>query len=386
MVLKFRASNPHAARESYTLGMPLLRHRRDHGRTPYLWLVYLTFFLIEPVTHREGWQAWLATLAGLCVFLTLYFIGYSLTGKRLLWVVAGMTLLGLGYAPFNTGSSVFIVFAAYFTAFLDDFWFFASVLAALVAVTGVVGWLLHFGLWSWVFTSLVSVVVGIANFHFVQKHNATRLLVRAHEEIEHLAHQAERARIARDLHDVLGHTLSVIIVKAELANSLVGHDSDGEKREIQDIERISRQALAEVRGVVAGYRSSGVTRELAQAEATLKTAGIVVNLHTEQVPLPPIHETALALAIREAVTNVVRHSRARNCHINLCHHDRVCHLEVTDDGCGGSGAEGNGLRGMRERVESLGGTVRRENRAGTRLMITLPLQVKGEPTHARPLQ
>ena len=196
----------------------------------------------------------------------------------------------------------------------------------------------------------------------------------ANDEIEHLAKVAERERIARDLHDVLGHTLSVITLKSELAGKLIDRDPARAGKEIREVEEISRQALSEVRDAIRGYRSQGLAAELAQAKSTLETAGVAVKCETAQVALPALQEGVLSMAVREAVTNVVRHAQARTCCLRLEQRNGSCRLEIEDDGRGGSQNEGNGLRGMRERVEMLGGTLTRDSQSGTRLTITVPLK------------
>jgi two-component system sensor histidine kinase DesK len=185
---------------------------------------------------------------------------------------------------------------------------------------------------------------------------------------------AERERIARDLHDVLGHTLSVIILKSELAGKLMERDPQRAGNEIREVEQISRQALSEVRDAIRGYRSRGLEAELAQAKSTLETAGVKAEWHAAKISLPALQESVLSMAVKEAVTNVVRHAQARNCSLRLEQQNGSCHLEIEDDGRGGFQHEGNGLRGMRERVEMLGGTLNRDSQAGTRLTITLPLK------------
>lgn len=200
-------------------------------------------------------------------------------------------------------------------------------------------------------------------------------MLRAQEEIEHLAKVAERERIARDLHDVLGHTLSVIALKSELASKLMERDPQQAGNEIREVEQISRQALSEVRDAIRGYRAKGLAAELAQAKTTLETAGLTVQCDAAStVQLPPMQESVLALAVREAVTNVVRHAGARTCRLRLEQENGSCRLEIQDDGRGGSSLEGNGLRGMRERVQMLGGTLDRISDDGTTLTITLPIK------------
>jgi two-component system, NarL family, sensor histidine kinase DesK len=141
------------------------------------------------------------------------------------------------------------------------------------------------------------------------------------------------------------------------------------------VEEISRQALSEVRDAIRGYRAKGLLAELAQAKSTLETAGLAVQCDAATtVKLPAMQESVLSLAVREGVTNVVRHAQARTCRLRLEQQNGSFRLEIHDDGLGFSSTEGNGLRGMRERVEMLGGTLERRNQSGTTLTITLPLK------------
>ncbi|MGP0074604.1 MAG: histidine kinase [Bryobacteraceae bacterium] len=353
--------------------MRLLPPNKELGWTPYVWLVYLGFFLIQPILGRASWKVWLATGLGTCVFLALYFATYWVQGRRRLWVAAAIVLLGVGFAPFNEGAAVFFVYAAIGVAYMGDSGLAAKALATIILAAVVEAMLLHLSPWFWVIAAGLSAALGSVGIHFAQRSEANRRLRMAQDEIEHLARVAERERIARDLHDVLGHTLSVVILKSELASKLMTHDPERAGHEIRDVEQISREALAEVRKAIGGYRAGGLEEELSRAVSTLKTAGVVAECESAPMPLSPAQETVLALAVREAVTNVVRHAHAGRCRLRLEPVDGHCLLEIQDDGRGGVQSEGNGVRGMRERVEALGGTLRRETSAGTRLTIVLPL-------------
>ncbi len=165
---------------------------------------------------------------------------------------------------------------------------------------------------------------------------------------------AERDRVARDVHDVLGHSLTVITVKAELAERLVDVDSVRVKAELAEIQSLTRQALAEIRATVDGLRVARLPDEIEAAATALDGAGIEADLPDEPAVVDPRHRIVLAWSLREAVTNVVRHSDARRCTVTLGEN----WLEVADDGRGmDSHREGNGLRGLRERVRRAGGTV-----------------------------
>jgi two-component system, NarL family, sensor histidine kinase DesK len=338
-------------------------------------VLYFGFFFIDPIESHASTLVWCITLLATAVFLVLYFGLFWVSCRQGLLHLAAMVLMGVGFAKYNGGATTFFIFAAACGPFIVDTE--ADGIKILVAVelaAGLTWWAFHLNGWFLLFANGLAFVIGLSNIHFAQRNRTNRKLLRAQEEIEHLAKVAERERIARDLHDVLGHTLSVIILKSELAGKLMDRDPQRAGDEIREVEQISRQALSDVRDAIRGYRSRGLEAELAQAKSTLETAGVAVKCETAKVALPALQESVLSMAVREAVTNVVRHARARHCNLRLEQRNGSCRLEIEDDGRGGSESEGNGLRGMRERVQMLGGTLDRDSQAGTRLTITLPLK------------
>lgn len=355
--------------------MRVLPSDRDHGWTPLIWLVYLVFFYIHPIFDHVGWKEWAATIAATIVFLVLYFAFFWVKRPWTLVCIAGFVALGVALSPWNGGAVGFFIYACCFLPFvIDTEWGAVKAIALVVAIPVLEWWIFHLSN-SYLFTAtFFCIFLGTGNIFFAQRNRSNRKLQRAQEEIEHLAKVAERERIARDLHDVLGHTLSVIILKSELAGKLLDIDPGRARTEIKEVETISRDALTEVRQAIGGYRTRGLTEELAVAKATLQTAGIAAECEANQVSLSAPQEAVLALVVCEAVTNVVRHSGARHCKVSVSQNDGHCTLSVADDGRGGYMVEGNGLRGMRERVEALGGTLVRDTRSGTRLIITVPLQ------------
>ena len=355
--------------------LTLSPREKAHGWVAFIWLAYLGFFFIDPLLNHAGWVQWSITAAATVVFLLLYFGMFWLERPRSLWHIAGMVALGLGVAPFNPGAATFLVFASAFIPFAVKTERAAiAMMAGIVLLAAIETQVFHLSGWFFFYAGGMSFVVGGGNIYFAQRNRALAKLRVANEEIEHLAKVAERERIARDLHDVLGHTLSVIILKSELAGKLMDRDPQRAGNEIREVEQISRQALSEVRDAIRGYRTQGLVAELAQAKSTLETAGVAVKCDAVKVALPALQESVLSMAVREAVTNVVRHAQARNCSLRLEQQNGSCRLEIEDDGRGGSLDEGDGLRGMRERAEMLGGTLTCDSQAGTRLTITLPLK------------
>ncbi|MBV8051292.1 MAG: sensor histidine kinase [Acidobacteriaceae bacterium] len=350
--------------------------KSERGWTFYTPMLYFGFFFLQPILDHAGLKEWLLTLLGTAIFVALYLGIASIESTALaLAGLAAMVLVGVLYAPFNGGASCFFIFAAALLPYIiDSELTIFSLIAVIVGVAALETWLLHLSGWFLFYSAALTLVVGVSNIYFAQKTRMYCELKRANQEIEHLAKVAERERIARDMHDVLGHTLSVIILKSELAGKLVDLDPQRAKHEIADVERTSREALAEVRNTIRGYRANGLEAELKQAQEALRTAGVKVKAEAVQITLTPAQETVVGLVVREAVTNIVRHANARNCLLRLLPEKGNCRLEIQDDGCGGALIEGNGLRGMRERIEALGGTLLRKTNPGTTLSIEFPLQ------------
>lgn len=200
-----------------------------------------------------------------------------------------------------------------------------------------------------------------------------RQLALANEEITGLAVEQERGRFSRDLHDLLGHSLTVLAVKAELAGRLLETDPARAAREIADVQQLARSALADVRAAVRGVREANLAIELASARSALEAAEIEATLPGAIDDVPPARHELFGWVIREGVTNVIRHSGARRCTVRLSREA----VEIVDDGHGpgGAGASGDsggqGLAGLRERAEAVGATmtVGRASGGGYRLRV-----------------
>jgi len=344
----------------------------DSSWIDYVWLVYLMFFFFQPYFEKASARDWAVAVAGAGVFVVLYVIGVKRRGRDLLLITLAILAIGIIYLPFNCGALCFFIYAAGFAGNMTPLRFAGTLIVAFTAIAIVECWIISLPLiasWPVIFV----VLIGGINIHYAEKHRANARLRVAHDEIEHLAKVAERERIARDLHDLLGHTLSVIILKSELASKLADRDPQRAGDEIRDVERISRDALAQVRAAVRGYRSRGLAEEIAAAREALGSAGVTTIVDVTALPLAPAQEAVVALAVREATTNIVRHSRATACRITSTIGEDACIVTIHDNGAGGDAPFGSGLTGMRERIEMLGGTLARDGDGGTTLRITLPL-------------
>jgi two-component system, NarL family, sensor histidine kinase DesK len=223
--------------------------------------------------------------------------------------------------------------------------------------------------------ALTTFSIGLMMVAFKRARVLVNQLQSARGEVARLAATDERLRIARDLHDLLGHSLSLIVLKSELARRLAERDPAKVVQEVGDIESVARQALADVRAAVSGYRQRTLTDELDSARAVLGTAGVDVVVRTSSGPLPDQLDGLFGWAVREAVTNVVRHARAGRCEITVTYDGGRAALEVRDNGQGAAAyVPGNGLAGLTERIEDAGGSVAAGPRpgGGFRLAVSLP--------------
>ncbi|MCP2247545.1 sensor histidine kinase [Lentzea aerocolonigenes] len=267
------------------------------------------------------------------------------------WLVAAMTVLAVLLAPL-AHEMVLILLAMVVpsaTARLGTRAAVALVVvgaAACVVVPRVVGWDTEA---SWYFA--VAVVFTALLVHaFGRTATANQQLREAQAEVARLASEAERNRIARDLHDLLGHSLTAITVKSALARRL---EPPQARAEMESVEQLARQALADVRAAVSGYQHVTLAGELARSRELLRAAGIAADLPTACDAVPPERRELFGWVVREGVTNVVRHARAGRCTVELT----ASSVEVRDDGLGGTAGAGSGLDGLRTRVTTAGGVL-----------------------------
>lgn len=347
-----------------------LPHQSGRGaRWSVFWVAIWTFFLLEPLEagwqrrdEAAGWVGMAATLA----FAGWYVGSFMLRRRGLLggWVhprpgvgvvtvgVATALAIAMCVAVGQSGTA-----AAVYVAVLAVLSFRGAIGLAVAAVSA--GAWYAAGLlvpgWERDNSLLLSMLTaGLAVFGFTQMVIGNVRLRMAQEENQRLAISEERNRFARDLHDILGHSLTVITVKAELAGRLVDVDPGRARTEIADLERLSRDALADVRRAVDGYRELTLPGEIARARAALGAAEITADLPNSTDQVPGDLRELFAWTIREGVTNVVRHSGARHCTVRLS----ADAAEVRDDGRGPTqGSGGHGLVGLRERAAEVGASV-----------------------------
>lgn len=344
-----------------------------------IWLIFLAYPVVAAATSDTGWVWRVVGVALIVTYAVVYLHGFirlpaacgdkerTALGVRHLAVMLSLIALASLVIGWNAlGMTPFIVSFAMFTLPLR----WAGTVYG-TTLLGVLGLPLLAGLFAELF--FFGIIVGGVGFAT----GVIRLFddrQADHKEAStQIAIASERERVARDVHDVLGHSLTVISLKAELAERLL--DADGStaaaRAEVRQIHDLSRQALAEVRSTVGGLRIARLADEVVAARAVLADASIEASLPDDLSVVDPRHRIVLAWSLREAVTNVVRHSGAAHCTVEVGPDELV----VTDDGRGLNGfREGNGIRGLRERVEAAGGTLtlgRGPQDAGSRLAVHL---------------
>ena len=336
-------------------------------RGPWFAAIWL-FFLIDPV--RAGLQAddrvrGLAGVATTVVFALLYMglwwrmraraegvagpiPDHRAGGASLLVALAGLSVLMMVLLG-EPGVAGLVYVGVAVVMVLPVRWAAPTVIAiaATTVLLGLLpGWEFEFG----AAFGVVAAAVAVFGVRTIINRNAE--LVAAHARNAELAVENERTRFARDLHDILGHSLTVITIKAELARRLIDVDPERTRTELADLERLSRDALADVRRAVEGYRDLTLPGELARARTALGAAQIEATLPNSTEDVPSELRELFAWTVREGVTNVIRHSGARHCEVVLGPH----RAEVRDDGAGPDAASprGSGLTGLQERAAALG--------------------------------
>jgi two-component system sensor histidine kinase DesK len=351
------------------------------GAMPFFSLAYLVMLLLPVVLGPKATFHWLPTLVSVLVFLPVYFHFYWARGWRRIGTLVVMALLGVALMPFNVFAHTYVIYSAVLAAFLPVRSMLGVFLfGQIVFVCG----LTMMGVPLVPALAMSTLTGGMAGFgnrvwlNYARKNVALRL---SQEEMGRMAAMAERERIGRDLHDLLGHTLSVIALKSELAGRLLARDVDAARREINEVQRVARDALSEVRRAVSGMRSHGVLAECASARVALESAQVHFEYEAETLTMAPEIESVLAFALREAATNVIRHAQAHRCRARLRRSGDLVRMEFEDDGRGGVRAEGNGLAGMRERLADVGGTLEVESPTGggTKLIVTVPMDLPEPP-------
>jgi two-component system sensor histidine kinase DesK len=332
--------------------------------------------------HGFAWEWFVPTLLSIVVYLVSYLGVYIAPLRRLPFHAACIIVMGFILWPVNPLSLGYVIIGVTLLAYAPTprYWLMGVGLATLATLVWVLAF--HVPLIHLAIVFGAGLAAGFSNYLYVRGARRDAELRLSQGEVRRLATLAERERIGRDLHDLLGHTLSLITLKSELAKRLALVDAARAQQEMEEVERVARHTLAEVRSAVTGMRAGDLGSELVSARVMLEASGIALEVvMPERLALPEPTEAALSLVLREAITNIHRHSRATEARVVITRNGQDFSMRITDNGCGGLAAHGNGVSGMRERVRQVGGRLAIESPAkqGTVLEIgvALPQTLQG---------
>lgn len=363
-------------------------HTLRMGRSPWTDVVHIVWSVWVFITPAMSGGAYgytlrwlLLTLVSYPLFLWLYAMTLVASPRKSMWYAAGMIALCLALLPWYPSGLSYFVFGCVMLqpcrsrSIIGYLGLLAVLNAVLMSYAHWLGYPWQALVWMPMVTAIIGVIVAVERIN----RDRDAALKLSHEEVRRLASLAERERIGRDLHDLLGHTLSLVALKSDLAGRLLERDPAAARREIDEVSRVSRDALAQVRRAVSGIRAAGIAAELASAKLLLETDGVAFDYHFDEPfgnrALPPGVESALALTVREAATNIQRHARAQHAQARFGMEGGDAVLRIDDDGRGGAILPGNGLSGMRERIEGVHGSLRIDagRGRGTRVEVRVPL-------------
>jgi two-component system, NarL family, sensor histidine kinase DesK len=340
----------------------------DIGDMPVLLLAYLVFLFMPWIVGASASLS--MTLLSLALFLPLYFLQWQ--NQRLLLIACGMWLIWLVFVRENWGTQTYIIYACAVVSSIPQLRTSAAAFLALIASTIVVLLLNRAPLEGFIMPTVIGGLVFAFGRIDLESRRQQRFLRSSLQEISKLAERNERDRIARDVHDLLGHSLTLIALKADLAGKQIAQDPEAARISLQDITRTARESLSEVRQVVHGMRAAQLSVELAKSKLACEVADIQLQSEIQaDVKMPRAVEDVVASVLRESINNVIRHAKARSVHIALREQQDALVLTVRDDGKGKSLVEGQGLRSMRERAEGIAATI--EYRADAGVLVTLKI-------------
>lgn len=340
---------------------------------PYVWLAYLPLYGIGWFWRPPSADEVAAAAVGLAVFLWLYLRGACFKDRRALPYLAGILLVAFALSHFSGNYTLLAVYATALAGSIRPRGLAWRAIAAIAVTVCLFSLAVGAPVLFWAPGVFMSVMVGVGTIFTATLEDKNRELERSRTEMQALAAAAERERIARDLHDLLGHTLTVVAVKSDLAARLADRDPPRARREMEELAGIARGALADIRAAVSGMRGAALSAEVTQARRALAAVDVAFTWQGPDTALPPAVEGAFAMLLREGVTNVVRHAGAGRCDARVEVDGATAVLTLADDGVGGVLVPGNGLAGMRQRVQALGGTLEIDGANGMMIRARVPL-------------
>ncbi len=343
---------------------------------PWLWLVYLPLYVLPWFWAPPSTTTLVASAIGIGLFLPIYIVGATFDGRKLAVAAGAVLLIALLLGPWGGNWTVIAIYASAMAARVRPARAATIMLGGFALATAVAGIVMGQPWWLWLMGVVFGLMVGIGTMAREAMRDVNAALLAAQDEVRQLGQIAERERIARDLHDVVGRTLTLIALKADLAGRLLPVDGARAADELTEIAAAAREGLADVRATLSGMAGTSLAREMEASRHALAAAGIAVEVEGDPGGVVDGSAAILAMTLREAVTNVIRHADASNCRVVLHLRPGEARLLVSDDGVGRGFREGQGLTGMRARLAAAGGRLElTQGSDGTRLEAAVPAHV-----------
>ena len=350
------------------------------SKLSWVYLINLIFYIIPLFTVRFALWQYASMAAALLLFLVCYFWAYRCRRTDMHWPIAGMILVAVLITPVNPGSVSMFAYAGFFIGFAYALRRYVLLMTLLLALLVLLELTLTIH-WNLFLVMGMPIVLAVS---FLGRAEQAKLRHRqaeqqSEDEIKQLATMVERERIARDLHDILGHILSSVILKADLAEKLLARQqTDAARQQLAELSQIARDALSQVRQSVSGYQHQGLAAEVAKLLSRLRDAGFQAELKGCIPALPEQQETALLLALTELTTNVIRHSKGDLCQLSFAQQGNTLNVCLADNGNSLNDAkgisEGNGLSGLRQRLAAINAIFSLQTNDGVCASINLPVQ------------
>ncbi|RUO23301.1 two-component sensor histidine kinase [Aliidiomarina iranensis] len=355
------------------------QNTQDERKYAWIYLFNLGFYVLPLVLFPYPLWEIAVLVVALIVFVGLYLYCFNLQPEQMLLPILAMYFLAVATTPLNPGSVALFSYVGFFVGFAYRW------PIALASVIGIVATLavFQFGVgtrWDLFFHYGAVIVITVAIFGRVerlrQRHAEAER--KSQEEIERLATRVERERIARDLHDILGHTLSSIVLKSDLAQAQLAKQQYKQAGvQLAELSEIARASLSQVRQSVSGYKHGGLNLELNRLVQRLKDAGFDTQISGQPPAMDTERETAVVLALTELVTNIIRHSKGQRCEIHFDESADTYQIKIEDNGPCTDISTGNGLQGVQLRMHELGGSVKVNTQTGCAVSLLFPKFIEG---------
>ncbi len=343
---------------------------------PIVTLIYLIFLFLPWLLKAPNQMELLVTIGSALIYIPLHFKSHSAPAEHKYWYMIAVIVLGGIAAPFWNGHNVYFIYGAAMAGFILDRRNAGIAMVLVIAAYVITALVAGRFIYEIPMTIVIAIMVWLSCLRDSHENERYEQAERERALEKQLASIAERERIAADLHDVIGQTLTLVALKSDLVAKLIDKDAERAKREIQELQSASRDALTQVRSTLRGLTETTIAVELSLARKVLEASNIVLTIGGQVPELSRQQNTVLGLVIREACTNIVRHSGADKVSIVFETEDDVHTLFIEDNGSGiqesNVSSNGVGLTSIRKRISSLGGLLTIQGNKGTVLRGVIP--------------